>query len=413
MTEPCKHSCAFGHTCAQCGSWVDLSGYKQMPDGVWVRYEEAEQATVSIEQELRKIKKLALIVDLDKTLIDTTKVDNEEEAKRLIDEDREHAADFCDFAVGIRYLVRLRPHVREFLAKIAPLYHMQLYTLSERSYASEIVRFLDPDNKFFHGRVLCRDDEAVRNLGIQKKRTDAFFPGSDKMVVVLDDTPKVWSDKALSHWNLVQLAPFRYFTDVRGEAVHVFANGNADTALLRIGDVLVDVHRRFYEESAGDTHVMVVLTDIKRSVLCDCYIYIDDMWRGDREAEQYFANRAEEFGATVLTEVLPYCTHVVTVSSKSPCVAQAMEYSGIHIVSWQWLDWCCLNFERLDEGDAQYRVPNTPAITNGPRQRSDPPHWSDAKDSDLSGLFSESSEEEEDDCDDVDISFLYPEEKKD
>ena len=54
-----------------------------MPDGVWVRHEEAEQATVSIEQELRKIKKLALIVDLDKTLIDTTKVDNEEEAKRV------------------------------------------------------------------------------------------------------------------------------------------------------------------------------------------------------------------------------------------------------------------------------------------------------------------------------------------
>ena len=406
MTEPCKHSCVFGHTCAECGSWVDLEGYKQMSNGVWMRHEEAEQATMSKEEELRKIKKLALIVDLDKTLIDTASKYRgnmtEEEANKLIDEDREHAGDFLQFVVGIRYLVRIRPYVREFLQKIAPLYDMQLYTLSQRSYATEIVKFLDPDGKFFHGRILCRDDDAVRKFGIDRKCVSAFFPGSDKMVVVLDDSPQVWSQKGMPHWNLVQLAPFQYFMFVDREPMHVFPRGIADTALVRIGDVLVDIHRRFYDETDGTSHVMVALTDIKSSVLCDCYIYFDEMLQND-----ILTSRAEEFGATVISELLPYCTHVITLSGKTRAVAEAMEYSGIHIVSFEWFDLCCLGFQRLDEANPQYRVPGAVAVTNGPRERTDPPHWSDARDSDLSGLFSESGEEEEDDCEDVDISFLY------
>lgn len=411
--DECKHSVVFGHTCTECGAWVNVTQgkYKQMPDGTWALPEEASRQNSQLEVELRKVKKLALIVDLDQTLIDTTIVGNEEEAQAVMAQDPENKDQFIDFDLRQKYLVRLRPHLREFLEKIQPLYHMQLYTLSERSYASEIVKVIDPDNKFFHGRTLCRDDEAVRNFNT-KKNVTAFFPDSDRMVVVLDDTPNVWHNETGSVYsNLVQISRFQYFTRKEGEPVRVLVRGINDTALLRIGEVLEEVHRRYYEEDREDKNVMVVLVDMMTVVFGDCYIYFDNVWQGNERAQAYFTAKAEEFGGTVLTEFVPYCTHVVACNGEGPGVAKAMEYKGIHIVTMAWFEECFLNFQHLDESEERFRVPNTVAITDGPNERTEPPHYSDGEV--LRFLFDEEEEEEESSAfgeetgdGDVDISFL-------
>lgn len=397
----CRHAVLFGQMCVECGSQVDSTGYIQLADGTWVLPKQAEQLNGRLEGQLRHRKQLALVVDLDKTLIDTITIRRDDEVQQVISEDEEHRGDFLNLIAREHYLIRLRPHVREFLTKIEPLFYMQLYTLSERSYASEIIKFIDPQGIFFHGRILCRDDDAIRGL-TERKCVTTLFPASDKMAVVLDDNPKVWSDESgMVYANLIQLAEFKYFrTFPNGVPVHpgaprVYQSGIEDEALLRIGDVLEELHRRYYEEN--NTHVKLVLNDMRHRVFSGCYIYFDPiLWQGNEQTQRYFESKTEEFGGVVLnanrdSDFLSYCTHVVTDMAETTAVAQAMDYNGIHIVTRNWVQESFLNFMRFDESEKRFRVPGAPDITTGPRERTDPPKWTDVADR----LWEQLNEEED------------------
>lgn len=432
----CPHPVLFEQICVECGSRVDSTGYKQLADGTWVLPKQAEQLNGRLEGQLRHRKQLALVVDLDKTLIDTATVRDDDEAQRIISEDEEHRSDFLNLFAREHYLIRLRPHVREFLAKIEPLFYMQLYTLSERSYASEIIKFIDPQGTFFHGRILCRDDDAIRGLKDRKSVT-TLFPASDKMAVVLDDTPGVWSDESgMIYANLIQLAPFKYFKPRTMRAPpgpRVIQSGIEDQALLRMGDVLEELHRRYYEEN--NTHVKLVLNDMRDRVFAGCYIYFDpNLWerfsQGSEGMQRYFESRTEEFGGIVLnaksgSDFLSYCTHVVTNMAETTAVAQAMDYNGIHIVTRDWVEESFLNFLRFDESEERFRVPGAPAITTGTRERTEPPQWGDLVDrlweqineeEDSSGVYSDNIHTDGDSTDEdgeaIDMAHFFSDESE-
>jgi len=91
--------------------------------------------------------------------------------------------------------------------------------MGTRAYAEEVCKAIDPDGKFFGGRILSRDesgsecdvlvstDPHLTSLqGLTQKSLQRLFPVDTSMVVVIDDRADVWE------WspNLVKVIPCWY-----------------------------------------------------------------------------------------------------------------------------------------------------------------------------------------------------------
>lgn len=92
---------------------------------------------------------------------------------------------------SMHLLTKLRPYVHTFLSEASNMYEMYIYTMAERSYALEIAKILDPNEVYFHSKVICQSDCTQR----YQKGLDVVL-GAENTVVILDDT------EAVSQWFL-------------------------------------------------------------------------------------------------------------------------------------------------------------------------------------------------------------------
>lgn len=430
--DECDHSIiVFGTMCAICGKDVghihSIAALPQSKD-ILISKEEALKNNANLENALKKDHKLALVVDLDKTLIDTIHVSNEEEAQRIIAQNSQYEDDFMYFAISEIYLVRFRPLVREFLEDIVQKYILYLYTLSQRIYAEKILQKLDPGDKFFHKRILCRDD----GTGQSKKSISNFFPCSDKFAVVLDDSHEVWSSQNQTFFTdtpdseykkesvfpgLIQIDPFHFFTIAHDDVpAGITPNAWNDKTLKRMGRLLTKINEKFYDENAE--HVLMVITDLKLSVFEGCHFYFDG-FKSEKRSRwiDFYMKKAQEFGAIAHYEFVPYITHVVVdcsdIRTDSPGVSEALKYKGIHIVPETWFHKCYGFYKRFKE--SKFPIKGITSPTEGELERSEPPQETELSQGDFDNLFdglSNSDEEDkEEDKEDpelekVDISFL-------
>ena len=94
-----------------------------------------------------------LLLDLDETMIFSTLL--------------HHSATEYSFMLSFhdgskkKYHVQLRPFVREFLERISEMYHLIVYTASQKSYAEKVVEMLDPNGKFF--KALLSSDYCLKS----------------------------------------------------------------------------------------------------------------------------------------------------------------------------------------------------------------------------------------------------------
>ena len=90
------------------------------------------------------------------------------------------------------YFTKLRPHVRHFLEKLAPLYELYIYTAGDRDYADVVAQVLDENKKYFPGRIISRDD--YEDVAKEHKKLDKVFPIAEHwaMVLILDDNNETW-----------------------------------------------------------------------------------------------------------------------------------------------------------------------------------------------------------------------------
>jgi FCP1-like phosphatase family protein len=98
-------------------------------------------------------------------------------------------------------VVKVRTHVREFLEEASAMFEMQVYTLGIRPYAHAVVAFLDPDNRYFGGRVVSRCDTDLRH----KELTWVHNLGR-QLSLIVDDSEDVWRGAQ----NLVLIEPYRF-----------------------------------------------------------------------------------------------------------------------------------------------------------------------------------------------------------
>ncbi|KAI9444894.1 hypothetical protein H4582DRAFT_2108679 [Lactarius indigo] len=264
ITEPCKHGIQMGGLCALCGKDMTQSDYTgfsnearasiQMThsaNGPKVSLEEAQRIERETAEHLFNCRKLSLIVDLDQTIVHATvdptvgdwitegeawetrhttkrrssgpregESDSDESSQEGDDDvnpNWEALKDVKKFRLGPEsfglssgpetrrakgkekavetqgclYYVKPRPGWQDFLSSVAN---------------QEVCNAIDPDGKFFGGRILSRDESG----SLTQKSLQRLFPVDTSMVVVIDDRADVWE------WcpNLVKVIPYDFFVGI-------------------------------------------------------------------------------------------------------------------------------------------------------------------------------------------------------
>lgn len=389
-SEECKHSVVINYSCVQCGkpmdqTYLDKNYVRADPNSsvVMISFEEARNRNLQEEQRLIDAKKLSLVIDLDKTLIDTTEVRDHSEVEAIKKLDP-HATedDFFEFNMNQNLLIRYRPHVREFLASIAPYFDLQIYTLALPSYAHAILSKIDPDDKLFKNRIFSRTaedfamlrEEAMRNRTdiVHKKNIKKLFPYSDKLVLVLDDSPEVWyCDDNKLFKGLVQIKRYSYFTR-QGPNFPPTVNPDyvEDDILIQMRSVLIEVHDLFYKNyDPEQSHVIMTLHQRKAQVFEGKTFYFSSLSDADARSFTYLA---EEFGALVVDSFTPYTTHIIVgEGGADEEVQKALKYNGVYVIYLKWLFECFIQYARLEE--STYAAVGIPCPTDGPDELQEQP----------------------------------------
>jgi RNA polymerase II subunit A C-terminal domain phosphatase len=265
------HAVAFGGMCASCGCELSddfmqhaLASVKHGHRSVTVSRQEAARIDGEVASSLLEHRKLALVLDLDHTLIHTTSTNmlkgshdgkfdgiaerfaaraaepfaqsgadasgdpdesKSEDAADAVGPEAalEQLVDQCDdvFLIACppdpaQYVVKLRPGVRQMLQRLSPRFDMYVYTMGTRDYAERIVQLLDPNETLLSTRrIVSRDDGLGQNEA--RKSLSALFPFNDSMAVIIDDRDDVWmesnsqSGREQVCGNLLEIVPYHYF----------------------------------------------------------------------------------------------------------------------------------------------------------------------------------------------------------
>ncbi|KAJ2635444.1 CTD phosphatase Fcp1 [Coemansia sp. RSA 1286] len=239
ITVPCSHDAVFNGLCGLCGKDVSTIDHTGIPDsranidmfhdanGLKVSYSMAADLDAETRKRLWNQKKLSLVIDLDQTIIhaDAT-FDPHFQAKLLEaykgpqDQESTDAKPSTPPTTGLpkdigtfylpdspqQYFVKMRPGLQEFLQEISKLYEMHIYTMGTRPYANAVAQLIDPEHRFFNGRILSRDESG----SMTEKSLKRLFPVDTSMAVIMDDRSDVWD------WspNLIRVYAYEFFRGV-------------------------------------------------------------------------------------------------------------------------------------------------------------------------------------------------------
>ncbi|CEP61316.1 protein serine/threonine phosphatase LALA0_S03e00144g [Lachancea lanzarotensis] len=240
VSQPCTHDVTYGSLCVVCGKAVEEyedqnlnnTGFSNSKltmahNNTNIKVSERQAASIekTTQKQLRELKKLVLVVDLDQTVIhcgvDPTIKEwandpsnpNFDALKNVQSFSLDEDPVLPPFYMGPRpptrkcqYYVKLRPGLQEFFEKVAPHFELHIYTMATRAYALEIAKIIDPAGELFGDRILSRDE----NGSLTHKSLERLFPMDQSMVVIIDDRGDVWS------WcpNLIKVVPYDFFVGV-------------------------------------------------------------------------------------------------------------------------------------------------------------------------------------------------------
>ena len=246
--EPCRHPAIFKSMCVSCGETLvtgpattlsndsdsrqDSSGSLSLPHNgsaansssllfaggqrLLLSKDEALRIQRSKSLGLQSARKLALVLDLDHTLVHATGAwsgyaaalgsllgDGVNDIRRIFIEEAPGMPRKC-------YLVKLRPQLDLFLKTAHTICQMTIYTAGTRLYAEAVAKLIDPLGLYFAQRIVSRSDIPNDKSEGMEKSLQRIFLEDASMVVVMDDREDVWKgEQALQ---LLLVRPFHYFT---------------------------------------------------------------------------------------------------------------------------------------------------------------------------------------------------------
>uniref|UniRef100_A0A2C9VFY3 RNA polymerase II C-terminal domain phosphatase-like n=1 Tax=Manihot esculenta TaxID=3983 RepID=A0A2C9VFY3_MANES len=182
---------SFGDMCILCGQMLNEEtggvtfGY--IHKGLRLGNDEIVRLRRTDMKNLLRQKKLYLVLDLDHTLLNSTRLMHitleEEYLYSQIDSLQDVSKGSLFKLDFLQMMTRLRPFVRMFLKEASQMFEMYIYTMGDRAYAMEMAKLLDPRREYFDARVISRDDGTQRH----QKGLDIVL-GQENAVLILDDT---------------------------------------------------------------------------------------------------------------------------------------------------------------------------------------------------------------------------------
>ena len=218
---------------------------------------------------LHKEKKLILILDLDNTLLHSTTAmqfyHNNLYCGRI-----NKFQDIFQIPLNMNgngpwTHTKLRPFLKQFIEMVQDYFTIYLYTMGNRKYAVEIMRFLMkevPSLNLTENRIISRDDGHDHTEGLIYKTLRQLSPSDHSFYLILDDRYDVWPESAN---NLVKAYPYVYFKETRDNYYlqkypsyfQYFTENDTDPFLLFYGAYLKSVHKEYYDllEKGEETDV--------------------------------------------------------------------------------------------------------------------------------------------------------------
>ncbi|KAK6944365.1 BRCT domain [Dillenia turbinata] len=220
----------------------------------------------------------------------------------------------------MQMFTKLRPFVHTFLKEANKMFEMYIYTMGEPLYAAEMARLLDPSGVYFSSRVISQVDCTQKH----QKGLDVVL-GQDSAVLILDDTENVWQRH---RENLILMERYHYFAsscqqygfNCKSLSELKSDERELDGALATILHVLKQVYSMYFDTELGDTigdrDVRKILKSIRKEVLKGCKIIFSRVFPNKFPPQSHpLWKMAEQLGATCATEVDEPVTHVVAMDT--------------------------------------------------------------------------------------------------
>ena len=289
---------------------------------------------------------------------------------------------------------KLRPYVFEFLEEAAKICRMHVYTMGDKNYAHEMASLIDPEGKYFHGRIIGNSDSTC-----SKTKDLDIVLGGDDCTMIVDDTSRVWPRHAR---NLIRVDRYHFFrksaTSFRemekssvmergldeGEAEEEGAPAKHREVLKDVLAVLTVAHRMMaFSDSVddgGDAREIRDHKDVRKVFERNNYEAregqngekVDDEGGRDPSSSLLFLKGcvilpsgitpsnderpdrhpllliAVGLGATIATAMNDNVTHVLARSDNTEKVKWGRK-RGLFIVNGNWLRECAMQNAKLDE----------------------------------------------------------------
>ncbi|KAM7280332.1 hypothetical protein ACFE04_007466 [Oxalis oulophora] len=250
----CKHPQVIHQVCRYCNYFIADQHYgipfNYVHPGLRLSREETARYRKICTDNVLTQRKLHLILDIDHTLLHAVNpfdfpipTDFEffrENSKSLRDNlltlelnDEYHS----------RFLVKLRPFVRDFLKEASSLAELTLYTMGTSVYARGIARLLDPQGIYFGNRIISRDDTPTRY------KTMDIVCAQERTVIIIDDTD-IWPN---NRKNLMLIKKYCYFDTehMDGYLKSGTDESESEGELVKKLRLIKEAHRRFFEEGGA------------------------------------------------------------------------------------------------------------------------------------------------------------------
>ena len=235
IDEPCPHTVQYMGMCDNCGKDMTIDngedakrvGVQQDHNqaGLLISQGEATRVDEETKRHLLANRKLALVCDLDQTVIQAA-CDSTigEWMKDPENPNYEAVKDIQAFELlndkkgKDTYYIKKRPGLDTFLENMSRLYELHIYTMGTRAYAEQVSNIVDPKHNLFGERILSRTESG----SMVAKNLARLFPIDTKMVVIIDDRGDVWK------WNpnLMKVTPLLFFPNVEGHQCQLPAENN-------------------------------------------------------------------------------------------------------------------------------------------------------------------------------------------
>ena len=325
---------------------------------------------------LIKARKLALVLDLDHTLLNSvlvpslrTEANSLQNAMRLLDHDvarAERTGDplqrSCFHLPHFDLFTKLRPGVRSFLERASKLFEIHISTMGSQAYADQMVALLDPAKKWINGTVKGLGEmENGRLIAPRYKSLDDCGLGElTDVSVIFDDTTDVWAQNLKSLFTCERYLFFpqarRQFGLLGSSLLEVGQDESESEGMLMTAiNVFESVHAEYFKrrdalKGKKSPCMQDILEERRKVVISGVHVVFSRVFPLNvKPEEQPLWILAENFGANCSSEITSHTTHVVGTSKATAKVREALKRGGIHAVTPHWLECSMLFWRRANE----------------------------------------------------------------